>query len=551
LEANRAEFIDYDLPWGTHFSLLYRSKEELLEIIIPYFRAGLEQGELCVLITASLLSEAEALAAMRRAIPGFADYLDKGQMEIISCLDWYLKGGSFEQAKVVELWQRKISQAAAGGYPGLRASGDVSWLTAAQWGSFTEYERVMNEKISNGRLVVLCTYPLSCCGMYEAIDVVRNHQFVVAKKDGGWQVIENSEFRRTEQALRANEVRYRQIVETVREGILLIDAAGIITFANKRMADLLSCPISELTGMPFTQYLADSSPCFLALRGEPVTAWSTVRSDCRFCRTDGSTFLGSVAAAPLPGDSANQPMVITVADVTEQRKMEAEMARLEQLNLVGQIAASIGHEVRNPMTTVRGFLQIMLSSPDHAAEREYLSLMVDELDRTNAIISEFLSLAKDKCSEIREGNLNSVLTAMTPLLTAAAMEKGCDLVIEAGTVPAIHLDEKEIKQMLLNLVRNSIEATPAGGRITVRTGPDGDGVALTVRDNGTGIPPEVLPKVGTPFFTTKADGTGLGVAVCFSIAQRHNAVVDITSDATGTVFTVRFPGLAAVAVQTG
>lgn len=543
MAAGCEEFIDCDLPWGTHFSLLYRSKEELLEVIIPYYRTGLARGDRCLLITGVLLNEAEARAALTEGIPRLDDYLERGQMEIIPRGKWYLPDGKFEQTKVLELWKRRIREAVARGYPGLRASGDVSWLNPEQWDEFTAYERAVNEGISEDRLVVLCTYPQEGCGMYEVMDVVRNHQFVIAKKDERWRVFENSEFRRTEQVLEMRERRYRQIVETVREGILTVDGAGRITFANQRAAEILACQLSELYGAPLLRFLnGDSRRLFTArkanLNGEATS------DDWQFRRSDGTVFPGSVTAALLPEEGKEAEMVLTMMDMTERRKTEAKMARLERLNLAGQIAASLGHEVRNPMTTVRGFLQIMQSDPKHEEEREYLGLMVDELDKTNAIISEFLSLAKDKLSELRRGSLNSVITAMTPLLTAAALENGCDLIIEKGAIPEIRFDAKEIRQVLLNLVRNAIEATPAGGRITVRTGRDGGGAWLEVRDNGSGIPSNFLSKVGTPFFTTKPKGSGLGLAVCLRIAQRHAAVIDIASDSTGTVVKMRFPGAA-------
>ena len=219
--------------------------------------------------------------------------------------------------------------------------------------------------------------------------------------------------------------------------------------------------------------------------------------------------------------------------------MGKEMARLERLNLVGEMAIGIGHEIRNPMTTVKGFLQILMTRPEYLKDRTFFELMVSELDRANSIITEFLSLAKDKAVKLRPQNLNHIIQALSPLITADGMVTD-QLEFELWDIPYIDLDEKEIRQLILNLVRNGFEAMPSGGTLTIKTFRDSGEVVLAVKDGGKGIGPEILEKIGTPFFTTKDTGTGLGLAVCYSIAARHNARIEIETGPKGTNFYVRF-----------
>jgi len=204
------------------------------------------------------------------------------------------------------------------------------------------------------------------------------------------------------------------------------------------------------------------------------------------------------------------------------------------------MAAGIGHEIRNPMTTVRGFLQVLGGKERYVQDKEYMDLMIEELDRVNAIISEYLTLAKDKAVELKKQSLNQKVRSILPLLQADAIKQEKSIEVELGDIPYLVIDRNEIKQLILNLVRNGLEAMSPGGALTIKTCQDGDEVVLAVQDQGTGIPPEVLEKIGTPFLTTKENGTGLGLAVCYSIAQRNKAQIEIETGATGTTFKVRF-----------
>lgn len=237
----------------------------------------------------------------------------------------------------------------------------------------------------------------------------------------------------------------------------------------------------------------------------------------------------------------NQQCILNVVtDITDRKKFEKEIFRLDRLNLIGEMAAGIGHEVRNPMTTVRGFLQILGAKKDCYQYKEYFDLMIDELDRANSIITEFLSLAKNKAVEYRIKNINTIVEALLPLLQSDAMKDDKFIKVELSNTQDLSLNEKEIRQLVLNLVRNGLEAMSPKGNLTIRTFMDNEAVILSVQDQGNGIETDVLEKLGIPFFTTKENGTGLGLAVCYSIASRHNAKIGIESNATGTTFFVRF-----------
>ncbi len=227
-------------------------------------------------------------------------------------------------------------------------------------------------------------------------------------------------------------------------------------------------------------------------------------------------------------------------DISERKMFEKEIGRLDRLNLVGQMAAGIGHEIRNPMTTVRGFLQLLGAKEEFQQSKGYFELMIEELDRANSIITEYLSLAKTKTLDLKPLSLNCVIGNLFPLIQADALVSDKDIIMELQDTAVLSLDEKEIRQLILNLVRNGLEAMAVGGKLTIRTFMNGEETVLAVSDEGGGIKAEDLEKIGTPFFTTKENGTGLGLATCFSISARHNADIQIETGPSGTTFFVRF-----------
>lgn len=232
-----------------------------------------------------------------------------------------------------------------------------------------------------------------------------------------------------------------------------------------------------------------------------------------------------------------------VTDITDKKKMEHDMARLDQLNVVGEMAASIGHEVRNPMTTVRGYLQLFKRRDTFAAYHEQFDLMMGELDRANAIITEFLSLAKNRSIDKKLQDLNGIIRSLGPLVEAEALLSGKTIVFSLEPVlMLLMVDKKEICQLLLNLVINGLEAMRPGQKLEIRTyARQHKHVVLEVIDEGPGIPPEIKSKLGTPFITTKENGTGLGLSVCYRIVQRHNGSIEVDSSERGTVFRIAFP----------
>lgn len=261
--------------------------------------------------------------------------------------------------------------------------------------------------------------------------------------------------------------------------------------------------------------------------------------EIQFHRITGEKRFGLYSAERV--EIAGQICILSfVHDLTERKQMEIEISRLDRLNLVGEMAASIGHEIRNPMTTVRGYLQLLRENPDYVEDLECMDLMLEELDSANEIISEFLSLAKNKTVELKAMNLNAILKSIYPLLQANAVLQDKEIDLDMQDLPVLMLDEKEIRLLIVNLVNNGLEAITPGKTVKIKTYIDGSFIILAVEDQGCGIPQDILEELGTPFFTTKENRPGLGLAVCYGIAARHKAKIEIQTEDQRTTFLVKF-----------
>ncbi len=341
-----------------------------------------------------------------------------------------------------------------------------------------------------------------------------------------------------ENALRESEERQKATLNALPDMLLRVDAAGRLfdyrvpehfagylstAGAYETVGDMLPAPLAELV-----RELVLSS----LLLGKTKMANYAGQTDDSVCSLE-------IRTATINKDQA----LVIIRDQTELYRAQREVQRLDSLNLIGEMAASIGHEVRNPLTTVRGYLQFLSGKEQFKSQCGMFQVLIAELDRTNEIISGFLSLAKNKAVKMERKNINTIIAAIYPLLEvdAAAGEKTIVLDLAPG-LPDSRLDESEFRQLLINLVRNGLEAMTGKGCLTIATARDGNDVVLSVRDEGEGIPENLIAKIGTPFMTTKEKGTGLGLSVCYSIAARHGAIIDFSTGADGTEFVVRFKG---------
>lgn len=324
------------------------------------------------------------------------------------------------------------------------------------------------------------------------------------------------------------------ILESVTDGFFALNKDWEIVYVNRHFCRMIGKEREDILHRKLEELYSGSDSYRIELA--ELNQAMEERTPVTF---EGCGFLGNgffeIRAYPY-----HDGICVFQKDITEQKKYEQELKRLSQLNLIGQLAAGISHEIRNPMTAVRGFLQLLHKNHEFSNYKDTFGLMIDELDRANAIVSEFLSMGSVKLNEQKMQNINTIVTDIVPLIQADALRQGYLLELDIKNTPDLMLNHNEIRQLILNLCRNGFEAMTLGKKLTISTYSDHEHVMLAVKDEGNGINPDIMDRVGTPFFTTKDNGTGLGLGVCHGIAARHNAALEISSGSKGTTVLVKF-----------
>lgn len=335
---------------------------------------------------------------------------------------------------------------------------------------------------------------------------------------------------------------YATVIDQSPVGYVLLDEQGMITDANLTVATMLGLEKKQMIGLLLTTLIAeqDCELFFAHIRRCKVTK-ARVCTEIEMKSPLGTFFCAQIVSFPFTLlDQQTFYYNTAIIDVSNQKRLEEEIQRLDRLNLIGEMAAGIAHEIRNPMTTVRGYLQLYERRSIDPEEVEDIQLMLEELDRANAIITEFLALGKNKNNKLVQKDVNEIIEAIYPLVQAEAALGDKEIILQLGPMlPKVLIDGKEIRQLLLNLVSNALQSMDEG-QVIIRSFIEQEEVVIAITDQGHGIPDEIKNKIGTPFFTTKDSGTGLGMAICYSIVQRHNGKLDFTTSPSGTTFFIRF-----------
>lgn len=239
--------------------------------------------------------------------------------------------------------------------------------------------------------------------------------------------------------------------------------------------------------------------------------------------------------------------VFVTENMREKTRMRHKIEQTEKLHLLGELAASVTHEIRNPMTVVRGFLQLLLNNQiDEDKKQMFLRLGIEELDRSESIISTYLSFARPQAKQMMAVDIGDRITHATAIIYSYAILRNVEIKQETADGLLIMADPEKISQVLINLLKNGIEAMPDGGTLQIRAFRKADLVTIIVQDCGMGMTQEQASRLGKAFFSTKDTGTGLGLSVSYQIVESFNGQIHVNSERNrGTQFTITLPALSA------
>lgn len=334
-----------------------------------------------------------------------------------------------------------------------------------------------------------------------------------------------------EQHRRDSAELYLRIVKFLPEPIVLSDN-GIIVYANKSAVKLLGGEddTAAIGKSVFDYVHPDEHAIALESLQQSVDPdHLTSFKERRLISEQGHIIETELSSIRIHNYQDSMLLLTVIRDLSDRKKAEERLVRSEKLSVIGQLAAGVAHEIRNPLTALKGFTQLLKSKNED--NHYYCGIMLNELERINLIVNEFMTLAKPHYSQYADWSLEQIMQGVLSILDTQAVMMNIHIVTEfEEDLPLIHCEANQLKQVFMNIIKNAIEAMPHGGQIHIAAKSDQQGhVQLTIRDEGEGITDAILKQLGQPFITTKEKGTGLGLMISNRIIEEHNGTLQIFS----------------------
>lgn len=364
--------------------------------------------------------------------------------------------------------------------------------------------------------------------------------FLVMAGVVGWQYDRLSFYMKK---TKESEDSYKRLIESLPEAVIIHRNYQVL-YVNEAAVKMMRAENKgQLIGQSIFDYM---DPDYSGQVKERIRLAEQERKplsimEYKLRRLDGESFFFEVSSLAITYGGKDCHLSLG-KDITNRRQeTDRLLQKSEKLALLGQMAAGIAHEIRNPLTSIKGFIQLFKSEND---KKEYYDIVLSELDRINSIVSEFLLLAKPTASVFREGNLVGIIKDVVTLINTQSAMNNVQITTAIGpNIPPIICEENQLKQVFINLLKNSIEAMPNGGNIYIsvqKLRPEE--VMVKIVDEGVGIPEDRMKTIGEPFYTTKEKGTGLGLMTSFKIIESHNGNISLLSQVgVGTSIEITLP----------
>lgn len=536
-----------DMPWGTHFCYFYETKQDLLDILIPYFKTGLEHKEFClwVISNSELLTVQEATSALRNALPNLDRYVAERSIEVVGHEDWFLSGNTFDPHKVADRFKKKLDEALARGYVGMRINGSPAWLHDAGQKELRKFEAELDKLFPNERTIASCTYPLSSIGADEIFDVVRTHQFAIARRQGKWELVETPELIQAKAEIKSlNEKLEQRIAERSRELVAANEALKREIDQRKRLEEELRERAADLAE---AQRVAKIGNWTFDLRTNKVT-WSeelcrifeieTQDFDGRYesfvsrihtddqlrvlrtnaqSRSEGSSFdieyrivtpnsqvriIREVGYAA-QDEAGNVVRFFGTAQDTQHKQAEEKLkATSEQLRVLSarlqaareeegtRIAREIHDELGSMLTSLKWDLEEMNSTLSTPMNHSQLVAVREKLQSLMKLTDMSLDALRRIASELRPSVLDDLGLVAAIQWQAQQFQARTGIVCDCDcTLQKVELTEEQstavfriLQEALTNVVRHA-QAT----KVDIKANTENGYFILSVSDNGKGI----------------------------------------------------------------
>ncbi|MDP1383591.1 PAS domain S-box protein [Priestia megaterium] len=352
--------------------------------------------------------------------------------------------------------------------------------------------------------------------------------------------------KKIEQRLKDNEQLYRSLVENNTDAIINLDLNFNILSVNEATEKITGYCKEELVKKPFRDLVDKEDQTKVTENFIGASKGKTSRIEMSGIHKKGHSILLDVKSETIRINEKSVGIFAVVRDITAAKEKEELIRKSEKLSVVGELACAVAHEVRNPLTSLKGFIQLLqyknINNEDQ--DKHYYDIMLTEIERINLIVSEFMMLSRPQAITYQNKNVVSLLVDVITLLETIAIMKNIEVTREfESNISLVKCEGNQIKQVFINIFKNAIEAVPNNGKIHIKVEKwKNNRICISFSDNGNGIPNDLIGRLGEPFYTTKEKGTGLGLMVCYKIIEEHGGRINIKSEMNqGTTVDIIFP----------
>ncbi|MEW9670055.1 ATP-binding protein [Ammoniphilus sp. 3BR4] len=526
---------------GTHILYVSMDKEKYLENAFHFISSGLSLNQGIIFVDEQSVFHA---VQQRLTEKGYT----KEQLETIIFNDhdeFYKTNEIFDTESVIRTFSSLLEPLLEQGP--IRHWGKVKWLDGQVdlLEKIKKYEMSADEFINQVNSFGVCAYDGMKLPLDLYMELMKHHQYIMTDTEftvSGFykeeklspSVMMEANYVETISHLQAAHAHYLHFIEEMPDATFII-SSGTIVYANKSALKLMEAEQKELLIGKSLRDLTD--PTFPG--GMKETGFKAVEQILNTLK--GKKVNVEVLSYPFVFEDLQEATISIVRDIRERKEYQKLLIRNEKLGIAGQLAASIAHEIRNPLTAIKGFLKLANEGTNNFTD--FQPIIDAEIDRIETIASELLVLGKPVSLEMKKSDVGKLLNDVCILMQSQAnMENVLIDFREVDRHLYCECNEEQIKQVIMNLIKNAIEALEDGGSIWISAYSHQDEVIIKIADNGKGVPENIKAKLGEPFYTTKAKGTGLGLMICYNIISQHQGQIHFVSrEGEGTVFTIQLP----------
>lgn len=529
-----------ETTWGTHFCNFYETQQDMLDILIPFFKTGLEHHEYCVYITEADLSVEHAEASLKTGIPDIRRLIEEKKIEIITHKEWYLKKGCFDAAEVFESWDAKLQLAMNTGFDGLRINGNAAWLERNIWDTFIEYESGLNQYIKDKKIIVMCTYPLVKCLASDVLDVARAHNSAIAKRKGNWEIFETPDTKRskanilkrneqlrdkilvgakllkeanidlenmTEEqmetlgALKRSESNLLSIFENTGTALILLDTDLNIMLFNEIADELAILTFGKgyILGESLLDMLQSERNEEFRINCQSVLKGNHIIYETSYPVADSSLHWYQTRIFPIRNEhDICIGICISAEDITERKNAEVEREKITNDLIhrnkdLEQFSYMVSHNLRSPVANIMGFSQMLvnkeISEEDKKIFGEQINTSAHILDEVIRDLNLILKVKTEIVLKSEKVWFKGIIDNIKKTIQNTIEKENASIETDFSMAEAINGNRVYLYSIFLNLITNSIKYHQPGlpPQIKISTAIVQEKVVITFSDNGLGI----------------------------------------------------------------